>query len=328
MSSPNLGWLFYKELYRMGNDVAHIKQTLEKLKKTTTIQRDKTKLGKHGFPLNTTSPGLIIGSGYTHGIASDEDVKTGFYFDHTTGLPLIPGSSVKGVLRSLFGLAQKNRTERYKEEKTAFIRELLNDESIDVDALAKEIFEGIDARTQKPLPIYQRDRFYDATIVAVENGELIQEDYITPHKEPLKNPIPIKIIKVAGGVSFRFDFDLQDSIITAVQKELLFAKLLQFSGIGAKTNVGYGQFEEWSEEEFEAFYQKQQRGTLQAVDSAFEKLKIKLENNMIKNPKSIHDAIKKIETLSQEEKQTLKDLVNNIIDDKSGKWYKKIEKLL
>lgn len=49
---------------------------------------------------------------------------------------------------------------------------------------------------------------------------------------------------------------------------------------------------------------------------------------MIKNSKSIHDAIKKIENLSEDEKIILKKLVDGIIDDKSGKWYKKIKKLL
>ena len=328
MSSANLGWLFYKELYRKGDDNSHIKATLTKLKRASGSDLDKYKLGEHGFTLKTIYPGLIIGSGYTHGISSDEDTKMGFYFDHTTGLPLIPGSSVKGVLRSLFGLAQKNQNERYKVEKEKLIRELIDDDTLDVDALANEIFEGIDAKTNKPLPMYKRDKFFDATIVSVENGELLQEDYITPHKESLKNPKPIKIIKVAGGVSFKFQFDLKDGIIKAHEKELLFLKLLLFSGVGAKTNVGYGQFEEWSEEELEKFQKKHQRDILKTIESEFEKLKIKLEQRMIKNSKSIHDAIKKIENLSEDEKKTLKELVDGIVDDKSGKWYKKIEKLL
>lgn len=328
MSRANLGWLFYKELYRKGDDSSHIKDTLTKLKNASGIDLDKHKLADYGFTLKTIYPGLIIGSGYTHGISSDEDTKMGFYFDYTTGLPLIPGSSVKGVLRSLFGLAQKNQKERYKSEKEEFIKELIGDDTIDVDALANEIFEGVDAKTKKSLPMYKRDKFFDALIVGVENGELMQEDYITPHKESLKSPKPIKIIKVGGGVSFKFQFDLKDGIISAKQKELLFLKLLQFSGVGAKTNVGYGQFEEWSKEEFDEFQNKQQRDILKTVESEFEKLKIKLEQKMIKNPKSIHDAIKRVENLSGDEKAILKNLIDDVIEDTSGKWYKKIEKLL
>jgi CRISPR-associated protein Cmr6 len=328
MSQANLGWLFYKELYRLGDNSAHIKNTMEKLKAASGVDLDKYKLAEYGFTLKTTYPGLIIGSGYTHGISSGEDTKMGFYFDHTTGLPIIPGSSVKGVLRSFFGLAQNNQTDRYKNQKEEFIKELLEDNTINVNALANEIFEGIDSKTNKPLPIYKRDKFFDAVIVGVENGELIQDDYITPHKEPLKNPIPIKIIKVAAGISFKFQFDLKDSVISAAQKELLFLKLLLFSGLGAKTNVGYGQFEEWSDKELEKFQKKHQRDILKTIESEFEKLKIKLERQMIKNSKSIHDAIKKIENLSEGEKIILKELVDGIIDDKSGKWYKKIEKLL
>jgi len=63
------------------------------------------------FELTTIYPGLLIGAGYSHPALKeikksdrDEvgDFQLGFFFDHTTGLPVIPGSSVKGVLKSVF----------------------------------------------------------------------------------------------------------------------------------------------------------------------------------------------------------------------------------
>ena len=332
MSNPNIGWLFYKELYRKGNDSAHIQSKLEEIKKVSSVDTDKLKFGEYGFILKTTYPGLIIGSGYIHGVSSDDDVKIGFYFDHTTGLPQLPGSSVKGVLRSFFKSLQNPDKEElaldfFKEvfKEIGYTKEI-NKEFL--GALEDEIFEGIDSKTKKPLPVYNRDKFFDAVVIEISNDGLLSEDYITPHKEPLKNPVPIKILKVSGGVSFKFQFDLKDGSITVSEKELLFLKLLLFSGVGAKTNVGYGQFEEWSDEEFEKLNQKYKRDILKTVDSELEKLKIKLEKGIITNPKSIHDAIKKIESLSKIEKSTLKKFVDEIITVKEGKWYKKIEKLL
>jgi CRISPR-associated protein Cmr6 len=46
------------------------------------------------------------------------------------------------------------------------------------------------------------------------------------------------------GVTVQFNFDLKDGIfLKADQKADLFKLILQYYGIGAKTNVGYGQFE-------------------------------------------------------------------------------------
>jgi hypothetical protein len=42
---------------------------------------------------------------------------------------------------------------------------------------------------------------------------------LTPHKDAVKNPIPLKIIKVAGGTAFEFSFTLHDGLITAKEKK-------------------------------------------------------------------------------------------------------------
>ena len=47
------------------------------------------------FQLLTTYPGLLFGTGYTHGVGEVGEFKLGFYFDYTTGMPLIPGHAVK-----------------------------------------------------------------------------------------------------------------------------------------------------------------------------------------------------------------------------------------
>ena len=62
------------------------------------------------FCLKTVYPGLLIGIGNTHEAgtriggedAEGAEIKLGFTLDYVTGLPVIPGSTVKGVLRCAF----------------------------------------------------------------------------------------------------------------------------------------------------------------------------------------------------------------------------------
>lgn len=257
MSKANLGWLFYKDMYKDGNSDNKIKSTINRLLNVSA--KDESLNAKQNFRMTTSYPGLLIGSGYAHGLSNDYDAKIGFYFDHTTGLPLIQGSSVKGMLRSCFGLAIKGKRDKYEKEKHEYIKSILQ-KDIDVKALATEIFEGLDSKG-KSIGIYKRDIFYEARVVDVKD-KLLQDDYITPHDNPLKNPKPIRFVKVAPEVTFEFSFDLKDSEdldVTAYEKEKLFTKLLEEFGIGAKSNVGYGQLELFlSEEEKQAIQQKEQ----------------------------------------------------------------------
>lgn len=249
--SANLGWLFYRDLYAHGDDDAQIGNTMNALLEAD--DSDEQVDAPHGFKLKTLYPGLLTGSGYAHGISNDQDAKIGVFFDHTSGLPVIPGSSVKGVLRSLFGLPFGKQKSDYRDQKRAMIRQLLEvGKDFDVDALAEAIFEGM--LGGEPLGVYERDRFYDARIVKTA-GKVLADDYITPHENPLKNPVPIRFLKVPGGVTFAFAFALVDTpvgdtVVTADQKELLFLQLLQTFGVGAKSNVGYGQFEAVDTEAF------------------------------------------------------------------------------
>ncbi len=206
---------------------------------TTTFQDDFDRI-----ELTTVYPGLLIGSGYPHESSVIGELKLGFHFDYTTGLPVIPGSSVKGLLRDAF---EKADGEYVKE----LIKELNKKENVDLDIkmLIDDIFEG--QQQGKPKPIYQRDIFFDAYPVSTDNlnDRFLANDYITPHKEPLKNPVPLQFLKVLPDVTFRFNFKLHDTtdahgevLLSAANKLELFKQILLDLGIGAKTNVGYGQF--------------------------------------------------------------------------------------
>jgi len=204
------------------------------------------------FELETTYPGLLIGSGYAHEMGIMGELKLGFFFDHTTGMPIVPGSSVKGVLKSAFPSFGSKK--KYQVERARYIYQILNnlekcpeeiskEDEAKINLLEKEIFEG--ESKGKPISIYERDIFFDAIIVKSNNREnkFLASDYITPHgNNPLKNPTPLQFLKILPQVVFRFQFDLKDGVISAKAKKALFQKILEDQGIGAKTNVGYGQF--------------------------------------------------------------------------------------
>ena len=215
---------------------------------------DQPGLGNRSFELTTLYPGLLVGSGYMHDLKQEKAFKLGFYFDHTTGFPVIPGSSIKGLLRSAF----KNKD--YVEE----LLKTITSNEVNVSELEDAIFEG--TYKGKNLPLHQRDIFFDAFPVKTQNPDkkFLANDYITPHTDgPLKNPKPLQFLKVLPQVTFKFEFILHDfknengeSILSAEDKLKLFKQILLDLGVGAKTNVGYGQFKDHSEKDSEDFDSK------------------------------------------------------------------------
>jgi len=323
MNTPNIGWLYFKDYLRQGIDSARLfqnapdekyekerKEYFEKhfAKKNKVIMEQEfspdistalsSELAKSNISLKTTYPGLTLGAGYTHEINETGEFKLGFFFDHTTGYPCIPGSTVKGCLRSMFPQKEhddsdelSNASEKYN-YLASVIRELGNlteeyiaenelGEEYDqkehpkresfIDRLELEIFEGKipvikeDGTIENhPICIYERDIFFDAYLVSTDHPAInrsnyqnqkpfIGDDYITPHvnrknpaMSPFTNPIPLMFLKILPEVTIQFQFDVktrEDGLLTKEQKEELFRRLLLDFGIGAKTNVGYGQFD-------------------------------------------------------------------------------------
>jgi CRISPR-associated protein Cmr6 len=305
-NNTNLGWHYYRN-YFLNNNGSSLNMTKSNLEKDETEKmfklknRDITETTfdisyftgvSSSFQLKTTYPGLLSGSGYGHEISAKGEFKLGFFFDFTTGLPVIPGSSIKGVLRSVFpDIAEdKEGNFPYKPKGSVdlvhvawlkaqmdqidnpnFLKDFYNPvevSTLDKDTIKQyilltlEIFEGLRDFTKKKneeryFSIYKRDIFHDATIsMSGANSKIIGSDSITPHikegmpynQSMLKNPVPIPFLKVLPNVVFSFRFDLNNSFVlpefNIANKIKLFQKILLTIGIGAKTNVGYGQFEE------------------------------------------------------------------------------------
>lgn len=131
-------------------------------------------------------------------------------------MPLISGSSIKGVLRSVF-------------KELTFLKDVYSEEF--KEYMSKDIFED------------NETIFYDAFIISTKNKEnkIFGIDYITSHYSNeengmFKEPNPIKFLKVLPDVTFKFQFQAPKEYIA------LFKAIILDFGLGAKTNVGYGKF--------------------------------------------------------------------------------------
>jgi len=248
----NIGWLYYKDYYHgipfhPGQKKEEFK-TLFEAKNQAITSRQLSRYPEEvaalkldyqtiqRFELTTEYPGLVTGLGNPHESHQEGEYKLGFHFDHTTGLPVIPSSSVKGVLRSAFKKSPdyiKYLLENPPEKETPII-------DVDINQLEKEIFDG------EGLSPYKRDIFLDAVIVSSGNTNqlFLAADFITPHPDEFKDPVPLQFLKVLPQVTFRFQFRLNKGLISSAGKKSLFERILKDLGIGAKTNVGYGKFKE------------------------------------------------------------------------------------
>ncbi len=268
---------YYDGLYPGEKD--EISRSNEKLLNYTLM---KEKVPAFNGPADTTIlhmktvyPGLLIGTGNPHsakfdgsGEGADDEIKLGFTLDHVTGLPYIPGSTVKGVLRSIFkkpGNRDKDETrEHYEARLEAYNNRLSYIKEIMTEIIGKT-FE--DLKKQDPEEMIKKfesevfgeegskkaDVFFDAYPVRgnSKTGKLFAFESITPHSM-FKDPTPLRLLKVIPDVIFEFRFLIKDSVaipeMTKEKKVELFKRVISDFGMGAKTNVGFGVFVPYDEE--------------------------------------------------------------------------------
>lgn len=269
--NPNLGHLFNRVLPRFLVDERSYRgasyefiQLLERVsldvyrRYYASLERDFEEFGGEAlttFSLDVRYPGLLAGLGYSHSTGKSEDeMKLGFSFDHSTGLPILPGSSLKGQLRSFF--PGRYTDSGKKEEVEQYLHSIFTELGLwtDLDAptffekinqLEHLIFEGIvDVEKKTHLHSLEQDTFFDVfpKVEANVRKKFMALESITPHPHPLENPLPLRMLKIAPGVSMQFTFRLNDHGLPRRDKERLFKTLLLRHGAGAKTRTGFGQF--------------------------------------------------------------------------------------
>jgi len=196
-------------------------------------------------------------SPYVSGLGSGHPTETGMILDRNSGLPYIPASAVKGVLRMACAL-HIAATEPDKIRAGSDQVEIPDDHP-----LLRRCFG--DTNTGKPDGVRGQLVFLDVFPAEVPT---IRTDIMNPHfgkyyagsQGPLEteNPIPVKFLTVAEGTEFVFrcfvsplpddglaapdspvcPFDETDGKAVAA----MFSRACTQLGFGAKTAVGYGRF--------------------------------------------------------------------------------------
>ncbi len=196
--------------------------------------------------------GALLSSRLITGLGQIHPNETSIVLDHTTGIPYIPASTLKGIVR-LGCIVEIIKDPLYKgneyygkdkdgkvflrEEKTP-VRKLFGyeDDDDNEDSLATSggvIF--LDAYPED-LPSLVGD------IINPHYGEYYKEK-----KAPADNqaPVPVKFLAVEKGVKFIFRIVVKEECREHI--ELLkkgFEQALVTEGIGAKTATGYGRFKD------------------------------------------------------------------------------------
>ena len=191
---------------------------------------------------------LITGIGETH------PHEVSMVFDHNVGIPYIPASGIKGIVRFTHTLG--------------LIVKIPDDKLVELDKDGKPCpphFDDEENWTGVPQLFGTQGQrgsviFLDAypekmpelhiDIMNPHYGDYYGDDtYRTPPADYL-NPVPLKFLTVAEGTVFIFRVlvdkeiaGLKDKVKTALKKALT------EEGVGAKTAVGYGIFDIWDSAE-------------------------------------------------------------------------------
>jgi len=172
---------------------------------------------------------LLVGSG------NPSPTEVGMTFSRNYGVPVIPGSAIKGCFAHYL-------KERLKEK-----------EEDDEKLIDKETFRylfGEDLDKKREDNIRGSLIFLDAIPMTLEFGLDIVNNHFQPYymqkEHPPNdwyNPVPVTYLVVEKG-TFRFtiliDGKLDENTKRTIKDE--FKNMLKSYGIGAKTNYGYGRF--------------------------------------------------------------------------------------
>jgi len=180
-------------------------------------------LGGKTQKLTTTGP-------FVTGMGLSNPIENGFLWHHTLGVPYLPGSSIKGMIRAW--------AEEWEGVGSVVIGRLFGrDDKADGGSAAGNIIV-FDALPVDTLTLY-------AEVITPHTGDWRITD--TPENSPPADwvsPVPIPFLAVKEGAEFQFalaprkaaeENDLEDAFI-------YLHEALEWIGAGAKTAVGFGRF--------------------------------------------------------------------------------------
>lgn len=185
----------------------------------------------HPHPLK-----LTLASSLAIGLGNESPLEIGLTLHHTYGVPVIPGSAIKGMCR--------------RAAETLKAQGLINDEQF-YCLFGRTKDNG--GQDEAGAAVFY-DAWYDPGSV---EGKPLHRDVITVHHQKyydskgntpptdFDDPIPVPFIVVKKSARFLFALDALDDGWRTFANELLKWSLINL-GVGGKTNAGYGYFEDSS----------------------------------------------------------------------------------
>jgi CRISPR type III-B/RAMP module RAMP protein Cmr6 len=240
------------------------------------LLRSRTRSLAKAYPLSATvalelSSRLVIGMGHA------SVYETGITLHPVYGLPYLPASSLKGVVR------RRYIEEHYGDDEAA----ALGDQDFcDLFGCTGTTRITVDEETKDVDSYYRKDGntgdrrggliFFDAFPTKAPRIEI---DIVNPHYNPyyekalppadIYNPVPVNFLTVAPGVRFELAFAIDATYLgersydVAPIRQLLIDTLTE-DGMGGKTTVGYGRFFDPVEEEERKLKMKEEKAAKEA----------------------------------------------------------------
>ncbi|HDH05539.1 MAG TPA: type III-B CRISPR module RAMP protein Cmr6 [Nitrospirae bacterium] len=219
---------------------------LQKSKMTNLLSILKTKSYFVSVIKCRVSDALICGIGDEH------TLENSMRFDHCTGLPFIPSSSIKGVVRFAGEFNNENDEREEGKENLIFGSK---------DGIGEvQFWDGFPSDVPKLKTDIMNNHFQD--YYSDPTGTKAPSDDMNP------NPVPFIVVDADSEFYFPVIAEDENNLIRAV--EFLKCALSDW-GVGAKSSVGYGMFYDFTEEIISL--PKPKPKELTASELAFEDLK-------------------------------------------------------
>lgn len=282
-ASPAMRFGMYLPLWNRSFDKE--KETVESLKRVSRLNNNDVNtlngLVKRQAQLAQTAQQLLTLEAvaiapFATGLGNEHPTENGFAFLNPYGLPYLPGSGVKGVLRQA-------------------ARELASGEWGDSNgwsgAAITALFglESVDGAAE-----HQRGALVFWDVIPQIKGDRLAVEIMTPHQKHYYQetqtphdsgqPVPISFLSLPAGSSFTFYVQCNKALLPDLLRNNQWQALLQSAfehafnwlGFGAKTAVGYGAMTEDAarkaerEEQRKAKAELERRSELTPEDLAYE----------------------------------------------------------
>ena len=244
------------------------------------------------------------------GIGETTPTEVGMVFDRNLGLPFIPSSSIKGIVRYAYCVNfVKNKKvlgESIKEEDVVGLVELFG--SLDTQNSTRGGFSFMDAYSEAPPQLA-------VDIMNSHHGEYYSDKNSDGPVET-ESPQPIKFLVVEKGSCFKFRGFFLSKKAENYRHELInaFGTALTELGLGAKTAVGYGRFENIKDTSTDII-----KAAKQIKNNEIDRLKKQQDEAIEKKRKA------KLDAMTPEERLLISFQENKVTDEKVNEICKKID---